>query len=89
MGSIIRQKQVALRTGLSTVQLWRLEKAGTFPGRVRLGPRAVGWHEAEVDEWIKTRIRAGGIQPPLPKSRWLGANEQKADPSKGPSRRPR
>ena len=30
---------------------------GRFPRPVALGVRAVGWIEAEVDEWIRGRIR--------------------------------
>ena len=29
---------------------------GRFPRPVSLGSRAVGWIEAEVDEWIRERI---------------------------------
>ena len=34
----------------------RLEKAGTFPKRVQLGPNRVGWVEEEIDAWIMERI---------------------------------
>lgn len=34
----------------------RLEAAGQFPRRVRLGVGRVGWVETEVDDWIKQRI---------------------------------
>nr|WP_310758584.1 AlpA family phage regulatory protein [Candidatus Palauibacter soopunensis] len=33
----------------------RLEQ-GRFPRPVSLGSRAVGWVEAEVDEWMRERI---------------------------------
>lgn len=36
----------------------RLEKAGTFPKRIQLGPNRVGWLEAEVHEWLNERLRA-------------------------------
>ncbi len=29
---------------------------GSFPRPVQLGARAVGWIEAEVDEWIRKQI---------------------------------
>jgi len=66
---IIRKPEVRARTGLSDSQIWRLEARGEFPARVRLGELSVGWHASEVDQWIKSRPRAGGTQPPLPKSR--------------------
>jgi prophage regulatory protein len=34
----------------------RLEKAGHFPKRVRLGEGRVGWIEQEVLDWVNARI---------------------------------
>ena len=34
----------------------RLEKAGKFPKRVRLGQCRVGWVEDEVVDWLQERI---------------------------------
>lgn len=34
----------------------RLEKAGHFPKRIRLGPNRVGWIESEVLDWLRRRI---------------------------------
>ncbi|TFV70501.1 AlpA family phage regulatory protein [Bradyrhizobium frederickii] len=42
----------------SKVQLWRLERAGKFPQRVKLSPQRVAWIESEIDEWIAARISA-------------------------------
>ncbi len=36
----------------------RLEKAGTFPKRIQLGPNRVGWLEAEVLDWLQMRLNA-------------------------------
>ncbi len=36
----------------------RLEKAGTFPKRIQLGPNRVGWLEAEVLDWLNERLTA-------------------------------
>jgi len=30
---------------------------GNFPTSVRLGLRAVGWIEAEIEEWLRSRIK--------------------------------
>ncbi|MEM7242147.1 MAG: AlpA family phage regulatory protein [Pseudomonadota bacterium] len=35
----------------------RLEKAGLFPKRVKLGPNRVGWVESEVLEWLEERLK--------------------------------
>ena len=53
---IITLKELANRVPYSPVQIWRLEKAGTFPCRVQLGPNRVGWVEAEVEAWLRSRI---------------------------------
>jgi prophage regulatory protein len=66
---IIRKPEVKKRTSLSDSHTWRLEQVGKFPPRIQLGPLAVGWYEDEVDDWVRSRIRAGGRQPPLPKRR--------------------
>ncbi|WP_372913238.1 helix-turn-helix transcriptional regulator [Roseovarius indicus] len=34
----------------------RLEKAGKFPKRVKLGPNRVGWIEDEVLDWLQLRL---------------------------------
>jgi prophage regulatory protein len=42
----------------SRSQLWRLERDGRFPKRVRIGPQHYAWLEDEVDQFIEERIRA-------------------------------
>jgi prophage regulatory protein len=32
--------------------LWRLEAAGKFPKRVKMGDRAIAWVESEIDEYL-------------------------------------
>ncbi|MBU5637380.1 AlpA family phage regulatory protein [Geomonas sp. Red69] len=54
---LIRRKQVLELIGLSHSTQWRLEKAGRFPARVRLGSGSVGWHLTEVEEWVRERER--------------------------------
>lgn len=54
---LIRRKQMLELIGLSRTTQWRLEKAGRFPTRVRIGAGSVGWHLAEVEEWVKGRER--------------------------------
>jgi predicted DNA-binding transcriptional regulator AlpA len=61
---IIRKKTASDRTGLSTVQLWRLENVDKFPHRVQLSERATGYYEDEVTDWIRNRIRVAGRRRP-------------------------
>jgi prophage regulatory protein len=43
------------RTGLRKSSVYAGMAAGTFPACVRLGARAVAWHEASIDRWIAER----------------------------------
>ena len=54
--SILRRKQVEARTGLARSTIYHYIKAGTFPRPVPLGPRAVGWIESDVSNWIAERV---------------------------------
>ena len=55
--SILRRKQVQARTGLSRSTIYLYIKVGLFPKPVALGPRAVGWIESEVSDWIAKRVQ--------------------------------
>jgi prophage regulatory protein len=51
----LRIHEVMERTGLSRPTIRRLELAGEFPPRRRLGYSAVGWYEEQIDDWIAGR----------------------------------
>ena len=55
---IVRLPDVMARTGLSRSTIYVRVGKGSFPKSVHLGARAVGWIEAEVDEWIRRQIAA-------------------------------
>jgi len=55
---ILRQRQVTERVGYSPMHIWRLEKAGAFPRRIKLGPNSVGWLAEEIDAWIEAKVAA-------------------------------
>jgi prophage regulatory protein len=52
---LLRLPQVLERTGLSRSMVYLLESQGRFPGRVKVGVRAVAWPEDEVQTWIDTK----------------------------------
>ncbi len=56
--SILRLPAVKARTGLSRSTLYLRVAEGTFPKPIGLGGRAVGWVEAEVQDWLERRIKA-------------------------------
>jgi len=43
---------------LSRSQIWRLEKAGKFPRRIKLSDNAVGWDLEEIKAWQNDRRKA-------------------------------
>lgn len=54
--TILRRKQVEERTGLSRSTIYLRIAQGTFPKAIQLGARAVGWIDAEVEEWLSRRV---------------------------------
>jgi len=54
---IVRLPDVIARTGLSSVTIWRKERAGTFPGSVKLGANSKGWYESEIAAWLENLPR--------------------------------
>ncbi len=55
---ILRLPEVSRRTGLGRSSLYAYIQGGRFPRPIKLGPRAVGWLDAEVSEWIAARVHA-------------------------------
>ena len=53
---ILSKRQVKELVLYSPQHIARLEKAGSFPTRVQLGPNRVGWVEAEVLDWLNERL---------------------------------
>jgi prophage regulatory protein len=49
---IIREKELRSIVPYSSMHIWRLERAGQFPARIRLGPNRVGWSLREVSAWL-------------------------------------
>ena len=56
--SILRLPAVKERTGLSRSTIYLRISEGKFPTSVSLGDRAVGWIEAEVNDWLNKQIEA-------------------------------
>ncbi len=53
---ILSKRQLKELVLYSPQHIARLEKAGLFPKRVQLGPNRVGWVEAEVLDWLQSRL---------------------------------
>lgn len=53
---LLCKKEVRKLVLYSPQHIARLEEAGKFPKRVRLGQGRVGWIEQEVLDWLQQRI---------------------------------
>lgn len=52
---ILRIQQVTDTIGLSRASIYRLMKLGLFPKSIRIGIKAVGWLQSEIELWIAER----------------------------------
>jgi prophage regulatory protein len=53
---VLRLPQVCKATGLCRSMIYQLEAQRRFPCRIKIGLRAVGWIEGEVQQRLATRI---------------------------------
>lgn len=64
---IMRLPEVKTITGLSRSTIYFRIALGTFPKQIPLGGRAVGWLEAEIQNWLHEQVQAsrqpGGADP--------------------------
>jgi len=52
----------------SKVSLWRLERNGQFPRRVRIGASRHAWLQEEIEQWVGDKVR-GRDEPRPPAGR--------------------
>ena len=57
---VLRLPDVKTLTGLSRSTIYVFVKRGTFPRPFRLGPKAIGFLRAEVEQWIEQRAASRG-----------------------------
>ncbi|MEN9419342.1 MAG: hypothetical protein RI988_2962 [Pseudomonadota bacterium] len=55
---ILRRDDVLTMIGLSRSTLYNMVRSGRFPSPTLIGQRAVGWREAEVNDWLAARPAA-------------------------------
>lgn len=54
--TILRLPAVKTYTGLSRSTIYLAVAKGQFPAPIRLGARAVGWLESEVETWLRQQV---------------------------------
>jgi prophage regulatory protein len=55
---VLRLKEVCKVTGIGRSFIYQLQAEQQFPYSIKLGVRAVGWLEGEVQAWVEHRTRA-------------------------------
>ena len=60
--NILRLPAVLERVGIGKTGLYGLISRGEFPPPIKLSVRAVGWCEADVEQWINARPRTVGTR---------------------------
>ncbi|KAA9010175.1 helix-turn-helix transcriptional regulator [Histidinibacterium aquaticum] len=55
---ILRLPEVERLTGLSRATIYRMVSRDDFPRQTRIGMRAVGWRESQLNEWLDTQPSA-------------------------------
>lgn len=68
---IVRPKEVSSMTGRSLASIWRDEKAGSFPSRIRIGQNSVGYRLSDIQDWLASReiVTVENVRPVAPGSR--------------------
>jgi prophage regulatory protein len=59
---ILRLPQVCDVTGFCRSMIYLMEAEHRFPKRVKIGTRAVGWLEGDVQAWLANRIETSRTQ---------------------------
>ncbi|AXA33172.1 helix-turn-helix transcriptional regulator [Francisella adeliensis] len=57
---ILRLPQVIEKTGTSKTTIYRWINANQFPRPINLTHASVGWLEADINDWIQSKIEARG-----------------------------
>lgn len=53
---ILRLPTVKQSVGYSTSNIYKLMSENKFPSSIKLGGRAVGWLQSDIEDWIDSRV---------------------------------
>lgn len=60
----VRTKELAEKLNVSRITVWRWERAGLIPAKIRLGQNTVGWNAETLEKWFSER--SATLAPPIP-----------------------
>jgi prophage regulatory protein len=55
--TILRLPDVKARTGLSRTTIHNRVVDGSFPKPIKIGLRAIGWLESDINKWITLQVK--------------------------------
>ncbi len=61
---LLTRREVEARLSITKTTIYRLMRCGAFPEPIQVGPRAVRWPQAEIEQWLASRPRSKG-EPPV------------------------
>jgi prophage regulatory protein len=64
LSNILRWPEVQARIPFSRSHAHALAALGKFPKPIKLGPRASGWLECEINAWLADRIAQSRVDDP-------------------------
>ena len=59
---ILRWPELRRKVGYCRTNVYYLTEKGEFPPSIKLGGRAVGWLESEINQWIQDRVSLSRCQ---------------------------
>ena len=62
---VLTIRQVTELTKYTAQHIYRLERAGKFPARIRLGAHRVAWRLADIERWFASRQVVARLVPVL------------------------
>lgn len=63
---VLRWPEVKERVGLCRSHIHNLVSQGKFPSPIKLGARASGWLESEINSWLERQISESRNKEVLP-----------------------
>ena len=57
---ILRLKQVTEKVGVGKTTIYRWINANQFPKPINLSSSSVGWLEADINDWIQSKVESRG-----------------------------
>ncbi|WP_210512922.1 helix-turn-helix transcriptional regulator [Natronogracilivirga saccharolytica] len=57
---IIRPSELSKMLSVTKPTLWRMEKEGRLPKRIKFSHNCVGWFNTDIEEWLEQNRRQNG-----------------------------